>query len=49
VGELKRHGVTAVVSLSEDWEIGEQEWPSNMMQRAALEWLVSVCYRVALG
>ncbi len=38
VKRLKEHGVVSVVSMSEDWEIAEQDWPSNMLQRAALEW-----------
>ena len=36
---LQRAGVAAVVSLSEDWEIDEQEWTSNMVQRANMQWL----------
>ena len=39
VQQLKEHGVVAVVSMSEDWEIGEQSWPKNMLQTCAMEWL----------
>ena len=35
---LKEKGVLAVVSMSEDWEIIEQQWPSDMIPRASLEW-----------
>ena len=38
VSRLKEHGIEAVVSMSEDWEIAEQAWPSEMFQRASLEW-----------
>ena len=41
---LKEHGIVAVVSMSEDWEIAEQDWPSNMFQRAALEWYALWAY-----
>ena len=36
--KLKECGVVAVVSMSEDWEIAEQGWPSDMFQRASFEW-----------
>jgi hypothetical protein len=26
------------VSMSEDWEIIEQEWPDNMIPAASMEW-----------
>jgi hypothetical protein len=35
---LKERGVLAVVSMSEDWEIVEQNWPIDMIPRASLEW-----------
>ena len=34
----EKYGVLAVVSMSEDWEITEQEWPDNMIPAASLEW-----------